>query len=435
MRGAARTNPFGRNPFEGTPFEDFFGPFQAPPGGQGQEAPEFRTPGLGSGVIVRADGYIVTNNHVVEGAEELQVQLLGGDVYDAEVVGSDAFTDLAVVKIDATGLTAISIAEGAPLRVGQFVLAFGSPLTAELDNTVTSGIVSAVGRFSATGESVQNYIQTDAAINPGNSGGPLVDLDGQLVGINTAIFTRTGGYQGIGFAIPASTVRYVLDQLIESGRVDRAQLGVQYGAATPALIEALGLPRGAAQVGQVVEGSAADRAGIEEGDVIVAVDGRPLRNALQLSTLIGSRRPGDEVDITVVRDGQERSFEVTLQAPEAAEDEASREAADPPAAEGALATELGFEYGDLTPQVRQRLGVQPGLQGVVVQQVDPASDAYREANLRPGQIIVEVDGQAVRSAADLERAYRGAEAGADLILRVLQPDGASSFLTALTKPR
>ena len=431
----ARVNPFGRNPFEGTPFEEFFGPFQGPRGGPDGEAPEFRTPGLGSGVIVRSDGYIVTNNHVVDGAEELQVQLTGGDVYDAEVVGTDPFTDLAVVRIEADGLPAISLAGDGPLRVGQFVLAFGSPLAAELDNTVTSGIVSAVGRFSAAGEGVQNYIQTDAAINPGNSGGPLVNLAGELVGINTAIFTRTGGYQGIGFAIPVATARYVLEQLIESGRVDRAQLGVEYGAATPALIDALDLPRGAAQVGRVVAGSAADRAGIREGDVIVAVDGQPLRNALQLSTIIGSKRPGDEVEITVHRDGEARSFDVTLSAPEA--DEQSAPAADAArrGGGGTLTTELGFEYVDLTPAIRQQAGIAADLEGVLIRRVDPGSDAYREANLRPGLVIVEVDGEPVRSARDLENAYARADRGDDIILRVRQPDGSTSFLTALTKPR
>ena len=237
------TDPFGGNPFEGTPFEQFFAPFRRPDDFGRQQPRKYHQQGLGSGVVIRADGYIVTNNHVVDGADELQVRLADGNVYDASLVGRDAFSDLAVVKIDAENLPAISMGNSDELHVGQWVLAFGSPLSEELQNTVTAGIISAVGRFSSTGESVQNYIQTDAAINPGNSGGPLVDLRGHLVGINTAIYTRTGGYQGIGFAVPVNTVRSISSQLIAEGKVNRARLGVQYAPASESLIEALKLRR------------------------------------------------------------------------------------------------------------------------------------------------------------------------------------------------
>lgn len=424
-------SPFGINPFEGTPFEDFFAPFRGPR--ERPQAPhEFRRSGLGSGVIVRPDGYVVTNNHVVDGADALQVRLADGRVFDAEVVGTDAFTDLAVLKVEADGLPSVSMGRPGDVRVGQWVLAFGSPLAEELENTVTAGIVSALGRFTSQGESVQNYIQTDAAINPGNSGGPLVNLRGELVGINTAIYTRTGGYQGIGFAIPVGTVRSVTDQLIEAGRVERARLGIEYLPATTALIEALDLPRGAAQVARVEPGSAADRAGIQEGDVIVAVDGQELTNALQLSTMIAGMKPGRRVEITVNRDGRERTFEVRLGAVESEASTASGEDASD-AREGALQEELGFAYSNVTPALRQQFGLEEDVEGVVVTDIDPSSHAYREANLRRGHVIVQMKGQPVRGTRDLERIYRQIEPGETFLVRARQPGG-GAVLTALTRP-
>lgn len=298
--------PAAWNPFEGTPFEDFFG---FPRNNRQQE---FRSQGLGSGVIIRENGYIVTNNHVVEGADELQVKLIDGATYEAEVVGTDEFSDIAVIRIDASGLPFVTMGDSDNIKVGQTVLAFGSPLSPRLSNTVTSGIISAVGRLSNMGQGVQNYIQTDAAINPGNSGGPLVDLRGRLIGINTAIYSRTGGYQGIGFAVPVNTVRNVSEQLIASGSVARGRLGIEYGPASESLIQALDLPRGAAVIGRVAQGSAADRAGLEPGDVIVAVDGDRLQKPLELSQIIGMKKPGDRVRLTINRDGDIREFTVRL---------------------------------------------------------------------------------------------------------------------------
>lgn len=425
-------SPFERSPFEGTPFEEFFRPFIRPE--QPEKPQRYRTPGLGSGVIVRGDGYVMTNNHVVEQVDELEVKLPTGEVYDAEVVGTDPFTDLAVIKIATTNLPAISLGEPDELRVGQWVLAFGSPLAEELQNTVTAGIVSALGRFSSRGESVQNYIQTDAAINPGNSGGPLVNLRGELVGVNTAIYTRTGGYQGIGFAIPVGTVRHVLDQLIETGHVRRARLGVEYTPATPALIDALNLPSGAAQVARVVPGSAADEAGIQAGDVIVAVDGQELTNALQLSTLIARYEPGDRIRITVNRDGRTHSFDVRLSGTES-EPTASNENRSASRLEGQISQELGFKYSNLTADVVEDFGIEELDEGVVITDVDPASDAYRKANLRPGFVIVEVDGHQVRNTDDLERVYREIEEGSTFIIRLRRPGGRAVVVTALTKPK
>ncbi len=428
----APVNPFVGNPFEGTPFEDFFTPFLTPRGQDGGGQPrEFRQQGLGSGVIIRNDGYIVTNNHVVRDADEVKVRLYNGDVYDAEVVGTDAFTDLAVVRIEADDLTSISLGNSDELRVGQWVMAFGSPLSEELQNTVTAGIISAVGRYSSTGESVQNYIQTDAAINPGNSGGPLVDLHARLVGINTAIYSQTGGYQGIGFAVPVNTVHNIAEQLIEHGKVRRARLGVQYTAVSPALIEALDLPHGAAQVISVVEGSAADKAGIQEGDVITAIDGKPLENSLELSTLIGSMMPGQKVEITLNRAGEERTVTVTLGE---AEEETAEATSDGKADRGKIAEQLGFSYTDLTPELARQFGYDEDTEGVLITRVDADSDAYREANLRAGQVIIEVDKKPVKNVRDFERIYNDIEPGRTFLVRVRQPNVSGSFLTALTKP-
>ena len=295
-------------PLSGSPFDNFF---QRP---DGENQPQAST-ALGSGVIVRSDGYIVTNHHVIANAEDLTVVLLDGTQVDAEVVGSDAASDLAVIRVEESGLPVVALMDGADVRVGEWVMAFGSPLSDELGNTVTSGIVSAVRRTSSrlsTLNAYASFIQTDAAINPGNSGGPLVNLDGKLVGINSAIFSRTGGSQGIGLAIPVSVVQNVATQLIQNGAVARGGLGVRFGPVSRSLAEALGVPQGAAQITEVVAGSAADRAGIRAGDVVTAIDGRELREFNELRTTIGNRLPGDSVLLTIVGDGQSRDVDIVL---------------------------------------------------------------------------------------------------------------------------
>jgi serine protease Do len=428
-------SPFGgANPFEGTPFEEFFGNR----GQNGQER-EFRQQGLGSGVIVRPDGYIVTNNHVVDGAENLQIRLLDDSIYDATVIGTDPTSDLAVIRIDAENLPYVTFGDSDYLRVGQWVMAFGSPLSTDLSNTVTAGIVSAIGRLQSQGQTVQNYIQTDAAINPGNSGGPLVNLRGELVGINTAIYTRTGGFQGIGFSIPVNTVRQITDQLIETGAVRRARLGVQYNAASESLIRALDLPRGAAQVADVVSGSAADRAGLEAGDVITALDDQPLTDSRLLSQRIAGMRPGERIRLTYNRNGEARTVTVTLgeaedQPATAAADRPQRDRGDATTDESQLMEGLGIRLANLTPQVAQRLGIDRGTRGLVVLEVDRNSAAFREANVRPSMIVLEVDRRAVQSLADFQRIYNGIAPGSDFLVRLQTPDGESTMITALRKP-
>lgn len=417
------------NPFQGSPFEQFFRQNR----GQQPER-KFHAEGMGSGVVVRKDGYIVTNNHVVDGADELKVKLSDGSEFKAKVIGTDPFSDLAVIKVDKDDLPVISFGDSDQLRVGQWVMAFGSPLSKDLQNSVTAGIVSAIGRYSSQGNGVQKYIQTDAAINPGNSGGPLVNLHGELVGINAAIYTRTGGYQGIGFSIPVNTVKQVADQLINKGSVRRARLGVMYSAATEALVDALHLPQGAAQVSQVVAGGAADKAGIREGDVITAINGTQLENSLELSTLIGNLKPGDTIDVTINRNGEEQTLKVDLGT--ASDKETAARKDEPAANEGSkLKNELGFGYSDITPSLARQLGVENDTDGVVVTDVDPNSDAFRKANVRRGLIITEMNRQPVNDVRSMLRIYHDIKPGTTFLLRLRQPDQKQTFLTALTKPK
>ncbi len=428
---APEANPFEGTPFEGTPFEQFFGP----------RGPQFRS-GLGSGVIARSDGYIITNNHVVEKADELKVSLADGQVFDAEVIGTDPRSDLAVVKIEADGLPAISFGTIEEVRVGQWVLAFGSPLSEDLDNTVTAGIVSALGRTSASLMNLNSYaafIQTDAAINPGNSGGPLVDLRGRLVGINSAILSRTGGNQGIGFAIPVNVVENVTSQLIASGTVQRGFLGISFDRVPASLADALNVPRGAAQVSSVVPGSAADKAGLQEGDVVTKVNDQQLRDAYEIRTIVGNLLPGDEVEIEFVRDGQARTVTARLGALEDNEPVAADERRGQGGGEEGSMARLGLSLSDLTPAMLERLGLQNAgtLEGVVITDIDATSDAFRQAELRRGDVITEIDKQPVKNLAAFKKVYRDIQKGDTFLVRVLRPAGDQPprpFLTALTKP-
>jgi serine protease Do len=432
------------NPFEGTPFEEFFGG----PGGRGmpQMPPgmPFEQDGLGSGAFIRADGYIVTNNHVIEGADELLVRTFDGRQLPATVVGADPFSDLAVLKVEGDDFPALDFGAAGGLRVGQWVMAFGSPLSADLSNTVTSGIVSGLGRRQGGG--ISDYIQTDAAINPGNSGGPLVNLEGEIVGINSAIATRTGGFQGIGFAVPVSIVRNTVAQLIESGRVERGYLGIQFTAVSPSLARALDVPLGAAQIAEIAEDaegrSPAADAGLRPGDVIVAVDGQELSDDRQLVSLISNKRPGDPVEVVYNRDGDRRTATIRLGRRPGAETadatpEPSGDRDDAPA-ERMTMEGLGITLQDVTPAVAREygLGKDADVEGVLIVDVERQSEAWREANLRPGFLVLEVNRQPVRSRAEFERAYRAVDAGDTFLMRVrpAQNAAAAAFLTALTKP-
>ena len=428
IRAEQRVEGRQGNPFEGTPWEDFFG---------GPQGPDVRQ-GLGSGVVIRTDGYIATNNHVIDGADELEVRLADGRFLDAEVIGTDPASDLAVIKVDTDDLPAVRFDESDDLRVGQWVMAFGSPLAAELDNTVTAGIISALGRTSdnlANLNPFSSFIQTDAAINPGNSGGPLVNLRGELVGINSAIFSRSGGNQGIGFAIPVGVVRNVTTQLIETGTVRRAQLGVFFDRVPQALAEALDVPRGAAQVTEIVPGSAAAAADLREGDIITQIDGMTLRDYNQLRTIIANKQPGDLVDIEVVREGRPRVVQIELGARDdapVAEDRGRERDAEP---EESNMEQLGLTLSNLTPALLERLG-QGNVEGVLITAVAPGSAAAREANLQRGDIVTEIDRQRVADLRSMMEIYGDIDAGETFIVRVLRPAGEElrPFFTALTKP-
>jgi serine protease Do len=423
-----------RSPFEGTPFEDFF----RPPGGQERQ---FRSQGLGSGVIIRPSGYIVTNNHVVDGADELSVVTQGNEEYDAEIVGTDEYSDLAVIRIEQSDLPSVSFGTNENVRPGQWVLAFGSPLSQDLENTVTAGIVSAVGRVSdaTTGiNAASELIQTDAAINPGNSGGPLMNLQGELIGINSAIFSQSGGYQGIGFAIPVDVVRNVTTQLIEQGEVQRGYLGVQFDRVSETLAQALGVPRGAAQVTMVQGGTPAEEAGLEQGDVIVAVDGQQLNNYNQLRTIISNKRPGDAISLRVVdQDGEERTVDVEL---DTRDDEAlaSNQNNGGESEEESSMESLGLTLQTVTPQMLRQLGIEDAeqFQGLMIADIDRGSDAYQDAGLRPRDIIVEVARERVRNREEFMQVYDDISSGENFLLRVVRVQGGqpTSRVTALTKP-
>ena len=433
------------------------------PDGDGDTAPdgdqEDVQQGLGSGAVVRADGYILTNHHVIDGAEDLTVHFFDGTSLPATVVGSDPTSDLAVVKVDKTGLPTLSVGEMDDVRVGQWVLAFGSPLSTDFSNTVTAGIVSAIGRFAdvpnrtAGQPRLESFIQTDAAINPGNSGGPLVNLRGEMVGINSAIYSRTGGYQGIGFAIPIDIVRSTMDQLIESGSVRRARLGVTIGPISEALARARNVPTGAAQVGEVSPGTAAARAGLRPNDIIVAIDGRNLRDHREVTQRILGHRPGETVRLTIQRGTQRQDLTVTLgefdltggatdEAPSRDTEDSDEGAVTPNSAESMrFDGALGFDYRSaqrLTATDLSRYGLPDDFArpGVLVSTVSPRTAAYRDAGLRPGMIITAVNDQRVSDLRTFEAAVERVPVGQAMILDLVVPTregGSSVFQTALTR--
>ncbi len=362
---------------------------------------------LGSGVIVNADkGYVLTNNHVIEHADEITVTLRDGRHFKAKVVGTDPEADLAVLHIKAKNLTAVPFGDSGKLQVGDFVVAIGNPFG--LGQTVTSGIVSALGRSGLGIEGYEDFIQTDASINPGNSGGALVDLDGRLIGINTAIVGPAGGNVGIGFAIPSNMAREVMEQLIRYGEVRRGQLGVMVQDVTPELADALGLEEShGAVISQVLKDSPAERAGLRVGDVVVAVNGEPVKNSAQLRNRIGLLRVGTTVTLDVIRDGRRKTFKAVIEEPR-------RERADA----GRISKRLeGAELGPITPD--HPLAGQ--VEGLEVLDVERGSVAW-QAGLRRGDIIVSVNRLPVKTLEDLRRAVKAGRDG--LLLNIRRGAGA-----------
>ena len=392
--------------------------------------------GQGSGFVVSRDGYILTNTHVVEDADRVTVELLDHRRFNAKVVGADPLTDIAVVKIDADGLTPASLGSSDAVRIGEWVLAVGNPLGQNLTFTVTSGIVSAKGRGrlglpNSGGTAIQDFIQTDAAINPGNSGGPLVNVRGEVIGINSAIASQTGTYVGYGFAIPIDLVKNVMAQLIETGNVQRAALGVFVNDADGEDASYVGLDeiRGVRIDGFPSTTSPARRAGLDSGDVIIAIDGRQVDYTAQLQQLVGFRKPGETVKVEVARrGGARRTYDVRLiaqdQTPEVARAEDARSepsGADP---SGTLVEDLGVRVEQLTTESVRQFGLGSGIQGLLVREVSPNGPAISklfDVGSGSPDIITGVEGEPVRTVAELRAAIRGGGYGGIVTLMVYNP--------------
>jgi len=402
--------------------------------------PFFRLPrepqvqqGSGSGFIISEDGYILTNNHVVEEADQVTVKLFDQREFPAKVIGTDPATDVAVLKINAKDLTPAALGDSDAERVGEWVLAIGNPLGGDLTFTVTSGIISAKGR-GLTGlpnrsrESIQDFIQTDAAINPGNSGGPLVNVRGEVIGINSAIASETGFNVGYGFAIPINLAKTVMNQLITHGKVERAALGVLVGEATAVDAEYAKLPAvKGVRVQDFPENSPAAKAGIEVGDIITAVDGKPVDYVAQLQQIVGFRRPGEVVKVEVARKGGVRkTFSVRLMSQNDTQPEAEKPADSAgdegsPSPRGSSMDLLGVQVKAVTPEIARDLQIDPSIRGLLVTEVDPEGPAFQNLNdlsTRAPDIIIAVEGKPIRTEAELRAAIRDAGPGGILSMQV-----------------
>ena len=405
--------------FDG-PFSDFFEYFNIPK--------KWKEQSLGSGVVVSPDGYIITNNHVVEKSDEIKVTLYDQQNYKGKIIGTDPKTDIAVIKISAKNLPAIQWGDSDTLQVGEFVLAFGNPYS--LGHTVTMGIVSAMGRANVGIADYENFIQTDAAINPGNSGGPLVNIKGELVGINTAIFSRTGGYQGIGFAVPSNMAKSVMTQLINDGKVTRGWLGVTIQNLTPELASEFGLKKSAgALVTDIFRGSPAENADLIRGDVILEVDGKKIRNVESLRNTVAQSKVGSKIALSILRDGKTLSVSVNIT--EFPQDLAQ---AEPAAPEDDLFTEektlAGLRVTDLTHDIAKQLGLSKNDNGIVIVKVAPYS-AAEEAGLKKGDVIQEINKKRVKDLNDFNKILPGIREG-DTVLLFVNRSGNKFYITLKT---
>ena len=402
-----RGNPFG----DRNPFGEFFGPF-------GGNPPVRKQQGVGSGCIISKDGFILTNNHVVEGADQIKVKLADGKERDGRIIGRDPKTDLALVKIDGEPeLRPLKLGDSDSLKVGNWVVAVGSPFG--LEQTVTAGIVSAKGRVIGSGP-YDNFIQTDASINPGNSGGPLINMQAEVVGINTAIMASG---QGIGFAIPINMAKEIAPQLEKSGHVTRGLLGVNIQDLTPELAKSFGLKdaRGAL-VAKVVSGAPAEKAGIAMGDVIVQFNGQPVTGAKDLSRIVAATPVGESVTVRVIRDGKAMDIQAKVGEMEEQGDFAT--------ADDASHKSLGLSLQNMTPRIAGELGLKKNT-GVVVTGVEPGS-AAAEARVRTGDVIHEVNRKPVANVTEFKQIIDQAKAG-DTLLLLIEREQNTLFVTISLK--
>ena len=395
IRDRGTGNPFADDPMLRRFFGENFGAEQAPRERQAQS--------LGSGVIVSSDGYILTANHVVEKADKIRVSFANGDKeYDARVIGTDPPTDVAVLKIDAKGLPVVTLADSDKLEVGDLVLALGNPFG--VGQTVTMGIISAVGRGGFEINDYENFIQTDAAINPGNSGGALADTDGRLIGINTAIFSQSGGNMGIGFAVPINMARFVMERIITEGKVTRGFLGINIQPLTPDLAKEFNLPdeSSGVLVGGVTPGGAADKAGIKDGDVILDFSGKKVTDPRTLQIYVAQTQPGTKVKMRVLHSDNGTKFaekDMTVLLKELPQEEMTSTPRSPSSDRSHSGGDAldGVEVTDIDGRTRRRFDMPSAVHGALVTNVESNSSAA-EQGLRPGDVIVEINRQPVKNA-------------------------------------
>lgn len=408
MVASAPVSPFLNDPF----FKQFFGDqFK-------QQAPrERKSASLGSGVIISSDGYILTNNHVIKNADKIKVLLSDKREFIGKLVGADPKTDLSVIKIEAEGLSSIEMGNSDELKVGELVLAIGNPYG--LNQTITMGIVSAVGRANVGIADYEDFIQTDAAINPGNSGGALVNVKGELVGINTAIFSTSGGYQGIGFSIPSNMVKVVMDSLITEGKVIRGWFGVSVQSITPDLAKQFKLNESQGTlISNVIENSPAEMAGLIRGDVIIEFNGEKVDEPFALRNTVAGIKPGEEVSIKIIRDEEVRTINVVI-----GELPVDIQKIPSPVIENAL---KGVSVLDLTPEIYDKLSLPEKIRGVVVTNIVPGSPA--ETSLAPGDVILEVNRKGITSVEDYEARVSNIKSDKDILLLLFRR-GSTIFAT------